>query len=57
MRENPPPVRVVSCEVPYGDLEHGRVYSPWSDFSMSVGGRDAGEIVYDPNNGRAFRIP
>lgn len=56
IRERLVPVRV-SCEIPYGDMRHGLVVSPWSDFAMSVGGRVSGEVVYDPNTGKAFRIP
>jgi hypothetical protein len=44
-------------QVPYGYLNGGMVKSPWSDFTMSVGGKASGQIVYDPNTGQAFRIP
>ncbi|MFH1066673.1 MAG: hypothetical protein V1746_02055 [bacterium] len=44
-------------EIPYGFLSGGRVKSPWSDFSMSVGGKTSGEVIYDPNTGQAFRVP
>lgn len=43
--------------VPSGSLKEGRLYSPWSDFSMPVGKKSSGQTVYDPNTGQAFRVP
>lgn len=37
--------------------EEGKVKSPHSDFAMDITGKKAGETIYDPNNGRAFRVP
>ena len=62
--EDPAPVVVheyvtpsSDSSIPYGDLQGGSLKSPWSDFTMSVGGKASGQIVYDPNNGKAFRVP
>lgn len=62
--ETPPPVVVheyvetaSDSSIPYGDITSGTLKSPWSDFTMSVGGKTSGQIVYDPNNGKAFRVP
>lgn len=46
-----------SDDIPYGFLSGGTVRSPWSDFSMSVGGKTSGQVIYDPNTGQAFRVP
>jgi hypothetical protein len=43
---------------PYGYLvSQGMAKSPWSDFAVSTGGRASGQVVYDANNGKPFRIP
>jgi hypothetical protein len=52
----PPPVAPVAA--PYGHMgSDGTIKSPWSDFSMSVGGLSPGQIVYDGYNGKPFTIP
>lgn len=51
------PVPVAYDRVPYGYMRGGLVGSPWSDFTMSAGGKAPGQVVYDPNTGRPFRIP
>ncbi|MBX2825215.1 MAG: complement resistance protein TraT [Gammaproteobacteria bacterium] len=51
------PVVVEPVAVPYGFLEGGQIKSPWSEFSMSVGGLSAGQTVYDGLTGKAFRVP
>ncbi|MEM9444195.1 MAG: glycine zipper domain-containing protein [Verrucomicrobiota bacterium] len=43
---------------PYGHiLAGGNIKSPWSEFTMSLGGKSPGQIVFDANTGQAFRIP
>lgn len=50
------PAPVVS--VPYGFLQNdGTVKSPWSDFSLSLGGLSRGQTVYDPHTGQPFLVP
>jgi hypothetical protein len=53
------PVIVSAPELaPYGFLGNdGKIKSPWSDFSMSVGGLSPGQTVYDGLSGKAFRVP
>ena len=51
------PVIAEPVSVPYGFLEGGKIQSPWSEFSMSVGGLSAGQTVYDGLTGKAFRVP
>ncbi|MEM9398866.1 MAG: hypothetical protein AAF984_01540 [Verrucomicrobiota bacterium] len=47
-----------SERVPYGHMQNGgEVRSPWSNFTVSVGGKSPGDVVYDANTGQAFRIP
>lgn len=47
-----------SSQAPYGFMSGpGQVKSPWSDFTISSGGKSSGQVVYDANNGKAFRIP
>ncbi|MEO0454153.1 MAG: glycine zipper 2TM domain-containing protein [Verrucomicrobiota bacterium] len=41
----------------YGIKEGATVRSPYSDYTVSIGGRTAGETVYDPNSERYFIIP
>jgi uncharacterized protein YcfJ len=48
---------VCNTSIPYGYLNSGLIKSPWSDFTMSVGGKVSGQIVYDPNTGQPFKIP
>ncbi len=49
---------VVTDELaPYGFLQEGTIKSPWSDFSMSVGGLSPGQTIYDGFTGKAFRVP
>jgi len=59
--ETPPPAQVETYQghpIPYGFVASaGRVKSPWSDFTISQGGRTPGEVVYDANTGKPFRIP
>jgi hypothetical protein len=52
-------VHVVEDEdgVPYGFMKGGKIRSPWSEFTMSVGGKVSGQIVYDPHTGQPFRVP
>jgi len=56
-----PPIRTVSTQkttAPYGYLvSQGTAKSPWSDFTVSTGGKSSGQVVYDANNGKPFRIP
>lgn len=43
---------------PYGFISKpGTLKSPWSDFEMSLGGLQAGQIVYDATNGKPFMVP
>lgn len=57
----PQPTRLVvkspAANAPYGFLSGGNIKSPWSDFTMSVGGKTSGQIIYDPNTGNPFRVP
>ncbi|MFZ5806883.1 MAG: hypothetical protein ACOY3I_06735 [Verrucomicrobiota bacterium] len=43
--------------IPYGYMRGGKIKSPWSDFTVSAGGKTSGEIIYDANTGQAFRVP
>ncbi|MEM6885172.1 MAG: hypothetical protein AAF571_09075, partial [Verrucomicrobiota bacterium] len=51
------PLVVEPASVPYGFLEAGTIKSPWSDFSMNVGGLTSGQTVYDGLTGEAFKVP
>jgi hypothetical protein len=43
---------------PYGYVTDARtVRSPWSNFEVGLGGKTAGQVVFDTNTGQAFRIP
>ncbi|MEO0453882.1 MAG: glycine zipper domain-containing protein [Verrucomicrobiota bacterium] len=42
---------------PYGHLSGSEIKSPWSDFTMSVGGLRPGQIVYDGLTGKPFMVP
>lgn len=42
---------------PYGILSGGQLRSPYSDFSISVGGLTRGNILYDPHTGQPFMVP
>jgi hypothetical protein len=56
----PAPVAVTTTSraVPYGYLvSPGTAKSPWSDFTLPTGGKSSGQVVYDANNGKAFRVP
>jgi hypothetical protein len=53
-----PAAAVTEESIAYGTVaSQGVVKSPWSDFTMSTGGKTPGQIVYDSNNGKAFRVP
>ncbi|MEM1158492.1 MAG: YMGG-like glycine zipper-containing protein [Verrucomicrobiota bacterium] len=51
------PAVTTPVSIPYGFLKGGNIKSPWSEFSMSVGGLSAGQTVYDGLTGKAFRVP
>lgn len=51
------PVVVESTSPPYGYLQQDQLKSPWSEFSMNVGGLTSGQIVYDGLTGKAFKVP
>jgi len=42
---------------PYGILSEGQLRSPYSDFSLSVGGLTRGNVLYDPHTGQPFMVP
>lgn len=46
-----------SPALPYGIKDGSTVKSPYSDFSVNIGGRTRGETVFDPNAERYFTIP
>ncbi|MEM6821716.1 MAG: glycine zipper domain-containing protein [Verrucomicrobiota bacterium] len=50
---------VIATDIsPYGHMQNdGTIKSPWSDFTMSVGGLSPGQTVYDGYTGKAFRVP
>jgi phage tail tape-measure protein len=43
--------------VPYGTKQGDLLRSPYSDYSVNLGGRTAGETVFDPNTGKYFKVP
>lgn len=44
--------------IPYGFVQNGGILkSPYSSFTMNIGGHSSGEIVYDANNGKPFKVP
>jgi hypothetical protein len=44
--------------IPYGFVQTGgTIKSPYSDFTLSLKGRSSGDVIYDANNGNAFKIP
>lgn len=43
---------------PYGYiLDGGMLKSPWSDFTMTLGGKHQGQVLYDSNTGQPFIVP
>ncbi len=58
----PPPVVVQPTtppsSVPYGFIQTGGILkSPYSDFKIGIGGKSSGDVVYDANNGKPFKVP
>ena len=54
------PVQVVqeNSGVAYGLIQTGGILkSPYSSFAMNIGGHSSGDVVYDANNGKPFRVP
>ncbi len=50
--------RPATADAPYGFVRgDGTIRSPWSEFSLSLGGLSPGQIVYDAHTGQPFRIP
>jgi len=43
--------------LPYGIKEGGQLRSPYSEYTVNIGGRTAGETVYDPNAKNYFLVP
>ncbi|MDZ4815996.1 MAG: glycine zipper 2TM domain-containing protein [Verrucomicrobiota bacterium] len=44
--------------IPYGfPIDSGRVKSPHTDFSISMGGKTRGDVLYDAHTGQPFRVP
>ncbi len=46
-----------SPAVAFGIKDGSTVKSPYSDYSVNIGGRTRGETVFDPNAERYFTIP
>jgi len=44
-------------QLPYGAKEGSTVKSPYSNYTVNIGGRTQGETVYDPNAEKYFVIP
>jgi hypothetical protein len=56
--ERPPASSKKETAPPYGYYNNeGLVKSPWSDFTINKGKHDKGDVVYDANNGKPFRLP
>jgi hypothetical protein len=54
VRQYPPP----APEISYGYVEKaGLIRSPFSNFTVRSEGKSRGQVVYDANNGKPFRIP
>ncbi len=43
--------------LPYGQKVGGQLQSPYSKFQVNLGGRTAGETVFDPNEKKYFLVP
>jgi|OM-RGC.v1.025801173 hypothetical protein len=43
--------------LPYGTKQGSTVQSPYSSYTVNIGGRTQGETVYDPNAEQYFVIP
>jgi phage tail tape-measure protein len=43
--------------LPYGQKVSGQLQSPYSDYQVNLGGRTAGETVFDPNEKKYFLVP
>ena len=53
---NPPATAPAS--IPYGFVQNGGLLkSPYSDFTINLGGHSSGDILYDANNGKPFKVP
>lgn len=55
----PAPATTVTTQgtAPYGILSEGQLRSPYSDFTLSIGGLTRGNVLYDPHTGQPFMVP
>lgn len=44
-------------KLPYGQKVGGQLQSPYSKYQVNLGGRTAGETVFDPNEQKYFLVP
>ena len=55
--EQPPCSQPLQQQIPYGFIVNGNLKSPYSDFTVQIGGHSSGEVFYDSYNGKPFKLP